>query len=115
MLCDGIELDQSGAVVTVTIRLPEVTHTQMQELIAECEERVRCHHGNYFVFDLAEVTFLASSCLGSMVSFLQDLEHVRGRIALANCQDNVAFVFKVTRLDTVFPIFEDVKEATASF
>lgn len=115
MLCEGIELDQAGSVVTVTIKVPELTHLEMQELVAECEERMRCHHASHFVFDMTDVTFLASTCLGSLVSFLQDLEHVRGRIALVNCQDNVAFLFKVTRLDTVFAMFDDVKEAVASF
>lgn len=115
MLSDQIELVQAGAVVTVTIRAAELTHLEMQELIVECEERVRCHNGSCFVFDMTEVQFLASACLGAMVSFLQDLEHVRGRVALVNCQENVAFVFKVTRLDIVFPMFEDVKEAIASF
>lgn len=115
MLCEGIELEQSGPVVTVRIAVPELTHTQMQELVDECLERMRCHNASFFAFDMSDVTFLASACLGLLVSLLQDLEHVRGRIALANCQQNVAFLFKVTRLDAVFPIYEDVRDAVESF
>ena len=115
MVCQQAEIEQSGAVVTISVHPPELTHTQMQELIEECVERMRCHHAYYFIFDFSQVRFLASACLGAMVGFLRDLEHVRGRIALANCQDNVAILFKMTRLETVFPMFDDVKSAAASF
>ena len=54
-----------------------------------------------------------SACIGALVTFLQDLEHVRGRIALANCQPNVAFLFKVTRLDQVIGIYDDPQTACA--
>ena len=109
------DIDQSGAIVTVRLHTEEVSYLQMQELIEECVERMRCHHASFFVFDLSSVHFLCSRSLGAMVSFLQDLEHVRGRIALAGCQDNVAFLFKVTGLDAVISLFDDAKEAAESF
>jgi len=34
---------------------------------------------------------------------------------LAGCKENVAFLFKVTRLDTVFPMYDEVEEAAESF
>ncbi len=36
---------------------------------------------------------------------------MRGRIALAGCQDNVAFLFKVTKLDDIFVLFDDLDAA----
>ena len=115
MLPEGIELDQQGPIVTCTIALPEVTHIEMQELVDACMERVRYDNARHFVLDMSDVEFLASSCIGVLVGFLQDLEHTRGRVALANCKDNVQFLFKVTRLDHVFAMFDDVKEAVESF
>jgi len=38
-----------------------------------------------------------------------------GLIALAGCQENVAFLFKVTRLDSVFPMYDEVDDARDSF
>ncbi len=111
MAMDTMELDQRGQIVVVNIGLPDVSYTQMQELIAECEERMRFDKAQHFIFDLTGVGFLASACIGVLVGFLQDLENMRGRVLLANCSENVLFLFKVTKLDTVFMIFDDVDEA----
>ena len=83
----------------------------MQELIVELTERMRYDNAQYFVLDMSHVKFISSGCVGVLVEFLQDLAPARGRIALANCQDNVEFLFKVTRLDRVFEMFDDLGEA----
>ena len=114
MLPEGVELEQSGAVVTVQLRLRDVTHLDLQEVVVECQERMRYSNARHFLFDLEGVEFLSSACVGVLVGFLQEVEHMRGRIALVHCEDNVAFLFKVTRLDHVFPIYDDVTEAAAA-
>lgn len=113
MLPKAIELEQSGAVITARIREAEVSHLHMQELVNECLERMRYHNGRDVLLDLESVEFLASACLGPLVALLQDLEHVCGRVAVVNCQDNVAFLFRVTRLDSVIGVYDDEKEALA--
>lgn len=105
------ELDQRDGAVIARLTQAEVTHLAMQELCVELEEKIRYDNIQHFVIDLADVRFLPSACLGSMVEFVRELEHVRGRVALASCEENVAFLFKVTRLDAIFPIFDDVDEA----
>lgn len=115
MLPQGIELEQAGPLVTVRLGVSEVTHMQMQETISECAELMRYSNAQHFIFDLGPVEFLASACLGVLVGFMQDVEHVRGKIALAGCRDNVAFLFKVTRLDQVLGLYDDPAEAAATF
>ncbi|QDU35229.1 Anti-sigma-B factor antagonist [Poriferisphaera corsica] len=115
MLPSGMEIDINTGVATCKIDLPEVTHLEMQEMVDECMSLMRNDNIRNFVFDLEAVEFLASSCIGALVSFLQDIEHVKGKIAIANCKDNVSFLFKVTRLDSVFAIYDDVDDAIASF
>ena len=100
--------------VIARIGCAEVTHLQRQELCEELTQRVRYDSASLLVLDLGQVEFLSSTCLGSMVTFLQDLGHVRGRLALANCKPSVAFIFNVTRLDTVFSLYDDVDEACES-
>jgi len=48
------------------------------------------------------------------VEFMQDLESIRGRFALCACRDEVAFLFKVTKLESVFGLYEDAEEAVES-
>jgi len=115
MLPDGMNIEQEGSVVTAKVHQAEVAFNDLQELVDACMDKMRCEKAQNFVFDFSEVEFLASACIGSLVQLLQDLEHHRGRIALAGCQDNVAFLFKVTRLDSVFPMFDEVQEAVESF
>ena len=101
--------------VTAHIRQVEVAYQEMQDLVDACVDKMRYENAQNFVFDFAEVEFLASACIGSLVQLLQDIEHQRGQIALAGCQDNVSFLFKVTRLDSVFPMYDEVEEAAESF
>lgn len=115
MRSEGIEIEQAGSVVTAHLRQAEVAYQEMQEVVDTCVEKMRYDNARNFIFDLAEVEFLASACIGALVQLLQDIEHQRGQIALAGCQDNVAFLFKVTRLDTVFPMYDEVDEAAESF
>ncbi len=115
MLPEGFEVEQAGQLVTAYLRATEVAHIDMQELMQECAEKIRYNNAQNFIFDLEQVEFLASACIGSLVEFLQEVEHCRGQIALVNCQDNVTFLFKVTRLDNVFHMFDDLEEAIESF
>ncbi|MEO1236841.1 MAG: STAS domain-containing protein [Planctomycetota bacterium] len=109
------EIDQSGANVTIHVAGPEATHTEFSEVVAECCDRMRYSNASNFLFDLERVEFLASACIGAMVELLREVEPMRGKIALANCDENVAFLFKVTKLDDIFGIFDDIDDALESF
>lgn len=113
MLTESFEIEQTNKVVVARLTGKDLSGQTMQELIERLNDKMRYDNALYFVLDMKTVQFVASACIGPLVVFLQDLEHVRGRIALANCVPNVQFLFKVTRLDTVFAMYEDVEEACA--
>ncbi len=113
MLATPYELEQQGSIVIATVMQSELPDTQMQELVTSCVEKLRYDQARDFVFDLTMVEFIASACLGSLVELLQEAEHCKGRILLAGCGDNVAFLFKVTKLDSIFAMFDDVDDAVA--
>lgn len=115
MLAQNVVVEQEGNMVIATVITPILSLSESQEVIVELNERVRYNNAQLFILDLAEVTFMDSSCIGTLVQFLQELEHVRGRMALANCNDNIAFLFKVTRLDGAFPVVESVDDAKELF
>ncbi len=115
MLPKTIEVEQAGPVVTARVHQAELAYQEMQELVDACVDKMRYENAQNFIFDLHEVEFLASACIGALVQLLQDIETQKGQIALAGCQDNVAFLFKVTRLDSVFPMFDEVSDAAESF
>lgn len=114
-LVDDLTIEQTGDTVVAHIGAADVPHTLMQEVVETCVSKMRYDGARYFVIDLQNAEFLASACLGVLVELLQELEHARGRVALAGCNDTVAFLFKVTKLDNVFRLAEDVEEAIESF
>ncbi len=111
MLAQNVQLEQSGDIVVATITTPLMSVSEGQELVESLNERMRYDGVRNFILDMTEVEFMDSGCVGALVQLLQDLEHIHGKIALANCQSNVAFLFKVTRLDSVFGLHESVEDA----
>lgn len=106
-----IDLEQHGSCVVATFGTAYLTHLELEELCETLADKMRYDNARNFILDLNKVEFLSSACLGVLVTFLQEVEHNRGRIVLVNCKPEVAFVFKVTRLDTVFAIYDDVDDA----
>ena len=67
--------------------------------------------GRPVVVDLSSVSYIDSSGIASLV---EGLQHARGRklgFGLAGIADTVMQVFKLTRLDSVFPIYATVDAA----
>ncbi|WP_050931905.1 STAS domain-containing protein [Aestuariivita boseongensis] len=63
------------------------------------------------VLDLSKVDFVDSSGLGAIVAAMKQLDGAC-KLDLAGLSDPVAKVFRLTRMDTVFQIFDTVDDAT---
>ncbi|MCX7633454.1 MAG: STAS domain-containing protein [Turneriella sp.] len=64
------------------------------------------------VFDLAETEYLDSSALGALVTILRDVKGYGGEIRLANLNQTLKTLFKLSKLESMFKIFDTVEEAT---
>jgi len=113
MIGQKFDVDQAHNVVVLTFAARQLSAPLTQEACDEILSRLRYDNARYFILDLSGVEFISSDCLGLLVLSLQEVEHVRGRIVLANCRPNVAFLFKVTRLDSVFALYDDLDAARA--
>lgn len=113
MLAQPYQLEQTHNIVVVEVGAAQFDMNLMYEILEDLMQRMRCDNAVYFVFDVSQVEFIGSACVGLLVQFLQDVEHVRGRIALAGCRPNVALLFKITKLDLVFTLYDDVDGAKA--
>ncbi|MEM8801417.1 MAG: STAS domain-containing protein [Pseudomonadota bacterium] len=74
----------------------------MMELTSHPSERV--------ILDMSNVEFLDSSGLGAVVGSMKQLGRER-KLELAALTPAVEKVFRITRMDRVFDIFEDVETA----
>ena len=62
------------------------------------------------VLDLSEVSFIDSSALGALISVLK-LVGSSGELVLCSAQHTVASMFKLTRMNKVFRIFDNREDA----
>ena len=68
--------------------------------------------GAHIVLDLGQVDFIDSSGLGAIVAAMKQVGPER-RLDLAALNPNVDKVFRLTRMDSVFRIFDTLEEALA--
>ena len=67
------------------------------------------------VLDLENVTRIDSSGLGTLVALFVSARKVGGDIKLANLDNHIREALRITRLVTVFEIFDKPEDAVASF
>lgn len=66
------------------------------------------------VINLAGVTYMDSSGVASLVKLLSRARKMGMQLRLAHMNDRVGSVFEITRLNTVFDIYETEQEALNS-
>src|SRR5215471_2950177 len=68
-----------------------------------------------FVFDLGRLTYIDSSGLGALVGLYATAQKVGGGIKLANLNPGLRDLLQITKVVTVFEIFDRAEDAAASF
>ncbi|MBS1253396.1 MAG: Anti-sigma-B factor antagonist [Anaerolineales bacterium] len=69
----------------------------------------------HLVVDMADVNFIDSSGLSALVSGFKAAREQGGTLALVNVGPQIEMALKLTRLNRVFAIYDDVESALASF
>jgi len=67
------------------------------------------------VLDFRHVEFVSSAVLGLLFRISKKVYEQRGELRLCNIHPGIYEVFKITRLTSVFDIYEDVDSAARSF
>lgn len=108
------EVELIGHTAVATITSTELSQEQGARELAELLEELVGTGALNFVLDMDAVQFMDSACLGCLVEALNQLSARGGRIALANSNHSVHYIFRLTRLDRVFSICTDVMSALQS-
>jgi anti-sigma B factor antagonist len=82
-------------------------HDRVHSLIADGVKRV--------VIDLAEVKWMNSSALGTLIACLTTLRNAGGDLKLANAAKKIESLLVNTKLICVFETYRSVDRAAASF
>jgi anti-anti-sigma factor len=107
--------DRLGQTLVATLTVDAIAGHEAIGLAAEIYDRVIGESEptgiRHVVFDVQNVQYMDSTCVGVFVELLGKLQEAGGRIALVNADSNVEYLFKLTRLDRLFPICRDVMKA----
>ena len=69
---------------------------------------------NWLILDLAEVPLMDSSALGTIIAGFLKLREKEGKLVLLNARENIVDVLAITKLDSLFEIYNDVEAALRS-
>jgi anti-sigma B factor antagonist len=97
-------------IVNLKGRLDYASSTTLKERILEL---VQCGDRQMIV-NMAQVDFINSSGLGTLVSILKEVRLAKGRLVLADLATYVQEIFEITQLSHIFEIFAGEKEALES-
>jgi anti-anti-sigma factor len=107
--------DDLGQTLVATVVVSTLSGPDSERLKVELFERMRGGPeqtaARHIVFDLQNVQYMDSGCIGVLVELLTSIQKCGGRIALVNTGHNVEYLFKLTRLDRLFPVCRDVMRA----
>lgn len=109
-------LDRLGETAVVTLTVEALSGDEMALMLRELLMSVYQQGNRHFILDLQNVSAMDSVCVGVLVEVLTQMQQTRGggRIALVNADGSVAYLFRITRLDRVFPICRDVMAALSA-
>jgi anti-sigma B factor antagonist len=106
-------IDHDEVVSEVSVITPSggVTLGQRSEQIEELVEKMLAEGKKIIVFDLAGITKIDSTGIGRFISSYNKIRSVGGEMRMAGATDHLSKVFRVTRLDSVFPFYASVADA----
>lgn len=88
---------------------PEATELRnhLYDLISNDRKKV--------VIDLLHVEWMNSTGLGILISGMTSLRNNQGELKLSGVSEKVANLFEITKLSSVFDIFDNADDAVGSF
>ena len=106
-----IREDPQATVLSLKGRLDLATGSALKEQVKQLfeKEKTTIH------LNLAEVEFINSSGLGSLVSVMKEIRLRKGRLTLSNLASYVEEIFEITQLSHIFEIFATEEEALNSY
>lgn len=89
------------------LRDPEMLQAYLYDLMDEKRYRL--------LIDIENVRYISSSVLGLFITICKSAKENKGEVKIVNAQPSVSNVFRMTRLDRVFEMFNDRDSAIQSF
>ena len=105
------EVELIGSTAVATLTATELSQQDGADRLSSLLDEVAQTGALHIVLDMQAVQYMDTACVGCLVQALNNLAERGGRIALANPNHSVHYVFRLTRLDRVFRICSNVMAA----
>lgn len=96
--------------IVVTIKEARVDMAISRKLRKELSE-ILTEKPMILVINLSETQYFDSSALGTLVTILREAKSYGGQVRLANLNQTLITLMKLSKLDTMFKIYENVENA----
>lgn len=107
----GFLIDQRGDLAVLTIDTPMLTSLEADRMLDTLRQYQKQTGCTRFVLEMQSVDFIDSACIGSLVTFLIELDKNQGKLMLAGCQPMVAELIKITGLTAHIPLLASADQA----
>ena len=111
----ALSISSSKAYEVIVVHLSGVIYFGEESALLRLRVKDLLASSRQIVLDLAGVTHIDSGGLGTLVALHTSARKSGGEIKLANLSNHPKEVLQITRLVTIFEIFDRVEDATASF
>lgn len=102
-----IEVRDSAKIVLVKGDVDMSSSRRLREVLKELTNKKE----KRIVIDLAQMPYIDSAGLATLVECYQETKKYKGDLRLADLSTNVREVFRLARLDTIFDIYPNTDEA----
>lgn len=104
-----------GVTVAVPTDAKILEEEQIQSLEKTFMSLIEQNTGIRLLIDFSSVQFLTSSVLGLLIRLSRRIFQSEGRLRLCSIDPKILEIFKITRLDKVFEIYNDRQQALENF
>ncbi|MDD3394368.1 MAG: anti-sigma factor antagonist [Anaerotignum sp.] len=104
-----MELKFSKRNRTLIIRIDgEIDHHTCEALRTEADRALEKMGGKNIIFCLGGVSFMDSSGIGAVIGRYKNIQRLGGRIAVAESNDRVEQIFRLSAMQSLIPSFPNV-------
>jgi anti-sigma B factor antagonist len=105
-----IENKDNGVILNLDGKIIGDSVSQFRNAV---EEQINSD-AKWIILNLAEVPLMDSSALGIIIMTFLKLKEKKGKLAILYAQKNVIDIFNITKLNTLFEVYDNMQEALKS-
>jgi anti-sigma B factor antagonist len=111
-----LDIEQQGGITIVRFAQSQVLdQSNVNELGNELMDLVEQRHRTRLLINFSKVEYLTSAVLGKLIALHKKIQELNGELKLCGIRPSIYEVFKITKLNKVFEIFDDEDQALSSF